>query len=79
MQTPPTINFTLPQPEKNLPGVEKIAARAVLKEINSQFQPLYGKDFTEVLCKLPEAKIQPKETSAEKRKKKRAEHVKVKI
>ena len=36
MQTPTTVlKLSFPQPERNIPGVEKVAARAVLSEFNN--------------------------------------------
>ncbi|XP_066914211.1 uncharacterized protein [Clytia hemisphaerica] len=45
--------------------------RRLLTKLNEEFHCLYGKKFTDVVCKVPEAKLQAKPTEAERKKRDR--------
>ena len=62
------ITIDIPVAEKHLAGVEKAAARSVFQQVNSQWDKAYFKSFTEVLCKIPEAKVRPKPSPSKKKK-----------
>ena len=74
-----TICVSIPNLENSKTCTSKAAAKVVLKQVNDQFLPLYGEEFTSVLCKIPETKLQSKETCDEKKKRTRNFHRKVRI
>ena len=65
---PHAITVTIPVPEKHFPGVDKVAAESIYKEVNQQFNNIYKKDFTDVLVKVKEANLEVKKSPAEKKK-----------
>jgi len=59
-------------------GTEKTNAKQVLKEVNSQWENMYGHTFTDALPKLcPEAQLRPKKSKEELKKRNRKQQRKI--
>lgn len=71
--TTPFSSLKIDIPIHSTPSVkhQKQAASTVLTKLNEEFHCLYGKKFTDVVCKVPEAKLQAKPTEAERKKRDR--------
>ena len=65
----PTTPFSSLQITLSNTSNEKKAASEVLKQINKPFATVYGKLFTDVLPKVPEANLQPKLSASERKQK----------
>ena len=73
------VNIQVPVPEKLFPGVEKVAAKAVMNDLENTFNKIYKKSFVDSACKVPGSKLQLKKSQGELKKEKRAIHKEVSI
>ena len=73
------VNIQVPVPEKLFPGVEKVAAKVVMNDLENTFKKIYKKSFADLACKVPGSKLQLKKSQGELKKEKRAIHKEVSI
>lgn len=73
VRTPTTplssLSINIPIPEKPLNGADAVAAKELLSRANESFNSVFGKSFTEVICKVPESKLQLRPTDTERKQK----------
>ena len=65
------ITITIPVPDSNIKGVDKVAAKTVLNIVDEQFQQIYKTNFTDVVVKVKESNLEKKKSPSEKKKYKR--------